>query len=582
MRITRRLALATALLGSLALASCGGGSGGDSGGGASGGTATTLTPTSLQITGAPTTLVEGDTFTLSAVVRDQNGAVMSGVTVTWTTTTPTRLTAGTAGQFTVVGSGTATVTAQAGTASASWSMDAEARRLTSLSLSVSGPIFIVGDQELVAVAALDQRQRSMTASGLSWSASDTSRMSVSSAGLLQAIGQGDVTITASQAATSVSATLQVRVLQGDGPRVAALTRLDSAVVAWMDANRVPGAQLAVMRDGRLVLARAYGVRDRATGASTRLNNLFRIGSVSKPIAGFAFLQLVDRGVVSLNDLPFATLSNSYTPLPGESIDARLLTATARDVLRHQTGYADRDVDNRVWQGVWQFGARSPAQHFRYGLGFPLDQAPALGHTYTNFNTQALARFIEIKTGRGYEQHVQEALLAPAGITRMQYGKDLLADRHVDEVRHHDANGNVSAAIDNDPNAMAYYDASGSWIANATDLLRLMRNVEGLAGTARLVSAASIAEITTTNATVTPPSSTSFYGLHWQVQRLGTGFTWSHTGAAVGSWAQLVRQVDGITIALLANRDFAGLPYLDLSTAMAGVRWPTNDLFDQVP
>jgi hypothetical protein len=162
---------------------------------------------------------------------------------------------------------------------------------------------------------------------------------------------------------------------------------------------------------------------------------------------------------------------------------------------------------------------------------------------------------------------------------MEYGRGPLAERHPDEVRHHNAEGQTDAQLDQNQHGMIYYDASGSWLGTATDLMRLMRHVEGLQGETALVSADARAEIATANPDVSG-GATQYYGLHFGVRLDAQGATWHHTGAAAGAWALLMRRADGTTFALLTNRDFDnGALYLDLEPALAGVDWPTMDLFD---
>jgi D-alanyl-D-alanine carboxypeptidase len=540
------------------------------------------TAASVNISGAPASIVAGDTIQLTATVRTAAGATMSGAAVTWTSLDPTRLQALTGGRFIALDGGAARVAAQSGAVADTLTVTMESRRMAAVAVSVSSALFLTGDVERAQVTATDQRQRPMPATGLEWTTSNAAAAIVSTDGTIEALAPGDATVTVrgpDAGQGRPSAVLQLRVTRGAGPRVPELQRVDSAVVAWMTANSVPGAQVAVMYQGRLVLSRAYGVRDASTGAAVTLDALFRIGSVSKPIAGLAFMRLVDEGVVNLDDRPVATLLASHTPLPGETVDPRLANATAREILRHQTGYGNRDVDNRVWQGVWQFQAMQPDAHFRYGLGVPLGHAPGTIYGYTNYNTQIIARYIEARTGHPFVTHVQQELLLPAGITRMEYGRGPLAQRNPAEVRPHNAQGLAAAQL-NAGTAMAYYDASGSWIANAADLMRLLRRVED--GGTPLLSAAARAEIATKNAAVSG-TATQFYGLHWSIREGDGGVTWSHTGAAEGAWAFIMRRNDGVSFVILTNRDM-GNPALSFSLEpfLTGVTWPAHDLFPDVP
>ncbi|MFF2062998.1 amino acid adenylation domain-containing protein [Streptomyces sp. NPDC058200] len=68
----------------------------------------------------------------------------------------------------------------------------------------------------------------------------------------------------------------------------------------MENHRVPGAAVAVLRDGLLVGVHAYGVRSAESGAPVTLRTRFQAGSISKHVTAFAALRLADRGVLDLD------------------------------------------------------------------------------------------------------------------------------------------------------------------------------------------------------------------------------------------------------------------------------------------
>ncbi|MDD9382589.1 amino acid adenylation domain-containing protein [Streptomyces sp. ZAF1911] len=79
-----------------------------------------------------------------------------------------------------------------------------------------------------------------------------------------------------------------------GPRYAA------DVAGAMEAHGVPGAAVALLKDGQLVGVQAYGIRATGTGAPVTLRTRFQAGSISKHVTAFAALRLVDRGVLDLD------------------------------------------------------------------------------------------------------------------------------------------------------------------------------------------------------------------------------------------------------------------------------------------
>ncbi|WP_369244671.1 amino acid adenylation domain-containing protein [Streptomyces sp. R41] len=68
----------------------------------------------------------------------------------------------------------------------------------------------------------------------------------------------------------------------------------------MAEHRIPGAAIALVRDGEPVGVHAHGVRSADTGAPVTLRTRFQAGSISKHLTAYAALRLVDRGVLDLD------------------------------------------------------------------------------------------------------------------------------------------------------------------------------------------------------------------------------------------------------------------------------------------
>ncbi len=538
-------------------------------------------PASLTLSGAPASLVVGDTFQLAASVRNEQGTVIQGAAVTWSSPDGDRLAVVSSGRFRSLAPGPARVVASAGGAADTLTVDADPRVVSSLHAGVSSSLFLTGDREDPRLEVRDQRGRTMEAAGVTWSVTDPAVLTVTPDGLVEALSPGTAEVRwEASGGSGPSTALEIRVFPGSGPRVPELVVVDSAVVAWMEAFSVPGAQVAVMREGRLVLSRGYGIQSVDAPDPVLEESLFRIGSVSKPLTGLAFLRLVDQGIAGLDDRPVEVLLDHYTPLSGQTVDPRLPTATAREILRHQTGYGSREVDQVAWRAVWQHGATHIDEVYRHMLGRQLDHDPGTYYQYTNKNTKTIARYIEVLTGTDIESFTREALMAPAGVQRMAFGRSGLEDRDPMEVRYHDETGATSALMDASDHVMMHWDASGAWIGTASDVLRVVRTaLEGTPGTPPLLSPGVQEEVMGRNPAASP-SPTSFMGLHWSVNLSGSAPVWSHTGAARGSWARLSYDHAGTAHMLVSNRHSGGQLNFVLDPFLANVDWPEHDLFDR--
>jgi len=90
-----------------------------------------------------------------------------------------------------------------------------------------------------------------------------------------------------------------------GVAVPELAEVDREIPALMAAHRVPGGAVAIVKDGRLVFARAYGWADAGPGDAFPPDSLCRIGSISKTVTVVTLLRLVEAGRPQCDDKVYA-------------------------------------------------------------------------------------------------------------------------------------------------------------------------------------------------------------------------------------------------------------------------------------
>src|SRR5437868_15490434 len=78
-----------------------------------------------------------------------------------------------------------------------------------------------------------------------------------------------------------------------------LARLDDFFAREVAAKRVPGAVVAIARDGKLVHYKAYGQLDPVKGTPMPLDAMFALASMTKPMAAVAGLRLMEEGRLPL-------------------------------------------------------------------------------------------------------------------------------------------------------------------------------------------------------------------------------------------------------------------------------------------
>src|SRR5438874_97697 len=83
-----------------------------------------------------------------------------------------------------------------------------------------------------------------------------------------------------------------------------LEPFDAAMRTIIDRHGLPGAALAIAKEGRLVFAKGYGWANLGGGEGVQPNTLFGLASLSKPITAVAILKLVEQGRLRLDDRVF--------------------------------------------------------------------------------------------------------------------------------------------------------------------------------------------------------------------------------------------------------------------------------------
>src|SRR5690242_1715934 len=87
-----------------------------------------------------------------------------------------------------------------------------------------------------------------------------------------------------------------------------IARIETRIARSMEDHHVPGASIAVIRDGRIAWHRHFGVRDSSTGVPVDADTVFSAQSMSKPVFAYRVMKLCEQGVLDL-DAPLTR----YTP-----------------------------------------------------------------------------------------------------------------------------------------------------------------------------------------------------------------------------------------------------------------------------
>jgi CubicO group peptidase (beta-lactamase class C family) len=177
------------------------------------------------------------------------------------------------------------------------------------------------------------------------------------------------------------------------------SELDRWIPGVLRAASVPGLSLAVIREGRIVLTRGYGVADEGTGAPLTPETILEAASLSKPLFAYGVLLLAREGKLDL-DAPLTR----YVARPPVADDPRIEGITARLVLSHATGFPN-------WRpGRW---TETPGP-------LRIDFDPGTRFGYSGEGYEYLKDAVEHVTGESIEAFLQKKVLAPLGMRVSSY------------------------------------------------------------------------------------------------------------------------------------------------------------------
>ena len=195
---------------------------------------------------------------------------------------------------------------------------------------------------------------------------------------------------------------------------------------------VPGAALALITDGRIVLETGYGFRDLETHAPVTTATLFNIGSISKSFTALGIAQLVDQHQVDL-DTPVIR----YIPDLRLSDPRGAQAVTLRQLLSHTSGLPPDE----------QWPQRVPAT--RDGIvsefaSMPITAQPGTRFQYCSRCIVLAAYVLERITGQSWEAYTRTHIFAPLGMTMASFGPLGLEQAHdrAQPYRHDDVLGEV--------------------------------------------------------------------------------------------------------------------------------------------
>lgn len=241
-----------------------------------------------------------------------------------------------------------------------------------------------------------------------------SKLALAMAGLLLAANAGAAPAAQPQDASS----------KGGGALAApvmpeSLSHIDQYVHKVLAEFNVPGISVAIVKDGRVLLEKGYGVRDLETGAPADAHTLFAIASNTKAFTGAALEILDQRGKLDMDE-PVIT----YLPWFRMSSDYVTRELRVRDLLAHNSGLPSGQTTDLLFTPDSTYSTKEVVKKL---VDVPLSYSFRADTAYDNILFGTAALLVEEVSGQSFREFLQQNIFQPLGMNETRYNYHFILD-----------------------------------------------------------------------------------------------------------------------------------------------------------
>ncbi len=196
--------------------------------------------------------------------------------------------------------------------------------------------------------------------------------------------------------------------------------MDDIIAARMQEHHIPGLSLAIVQDGKIFRAQGYGFTEKDGQTPVTPDTLFQAGSISKSVAAFGALHLVQEGKLSL-DADVNTELQSWKVPENEFTENNKVTL--RRILSHTAGltvhgFPGYPVNGTVPSLLQVLDGVKPAAT----AAIRVDILPGSQWRYSGGGYTVMQQMILDATGEPFPKFMKDTVLEPLGMTNSTYAQ----------------------------------------------------------------------------------------------------------------------------------------------------------------
>lgn len=201
-------------------------------------------------------------------------------------------------------------------------------------------------------------------------------------------------------------------------------------------NNVPGVAVAVIRDGKVAWIQSIGYADLASKKPVTSETIFNIGSISKLVSAWGFMQLTEKGLIKLDDPVDQYLTRWH--LPESEFDRSKVTL--RRILSHTAGLSVHGYGGSD-QGIPLLSLEESlnGKTKRNGETVHLISEPGTKWDYSGGGYTLAQLLLEERTSQSFATYMKNNIFLPLGMKNTNY--EWTAEMMATSATAYDENGN---------------------------------------------------------------------------------------------------------------------------------------------